>query len=53
MTVKTRVTTQNFPFIDDNSRLEDNRQKSLGPGLGNVLGLKLLIFYKPATSTRR
>ena len=51
MTVKTRVTTQKFPFIDDNSRLEDNSQKSLGLALGNVLGLKLLVSYKPATAT--
>ena len=40
MTGKTRVTTQKFPFIDDNSRLEDNSEKSLGSALGNVLGLK-------------
>ena len=54
MTVKTRVTTQKFPFIDDNSRLEDNSEKTLGPALGNVLGLKLLVFfYRPATATRR
>ena len=47
MTVKTRVTTQKFLFIDDNSQLEDNSEKSLGPALGNVLGLKLLVVYIP------
>ena len=53
MNVKMRVTTQNFPFIDDNLRHEDNSEKTLGPALGNVLGLKLLVSYRPATATRR
>ena len=53
MTVKMQVTAQKFPFINDNSRLEDNSEKLLGPALGNVLGLKLLVFYRPATATRR
>ena len=44
MTVKMRVTTQKIPFINESSRLEDNNQKLLGPALGNVLGLKLLVF---------
>ena len=53
MTVKTQVTAQKIPYIDDiNSRLEDNSEKSLGPALGNVLGLKLLVFHRPATATR-
>ena len=53
MTVKTRVTSQNFQFVDDNSRLEDNSEKTLRPALGNVLGLKICVFYRPATATRR
>ena len=44
MTVKMRVATQKIPFINESSRLEDNNQKLLGPALGNVLGLKLLVF---------
>ena len=53
MTVKKRVTTQKFPFIDDNSRRhEDDSEKTLGPALGNVLGLKLLVSYRPATATQ-
>ena len=34
----------NFQFIDDNSRLEDNSQKSLGLALGNVPWLEASRF---------
>ena len=52
MTVKTRVSTQNFRSSTDNSRHENNSEKTLGPALGNVLSLKHLVCYRPATATR-